>query len=118
MGDVWTVPATVIRVVDGDTLKLRLSLGWHMYLDARCRLVGCNAPEAGTDEGKAARQYAVDLLTTAGGALDGSGAEITFVSHALDKYGRPLGQVLFSSAQGDMFDLGHALMAAGHAVPM
>lgn len=114
----WRVPATVVRVVDGDTLALRLDLGWHIYLDARCRLIGCNAPEMVTDEGKAARAWVVDMLHGLGADMQGAGAEVTFISHALDKYGRPLGQVLITTPQGDTIDLGGQLIAAGHAVPM
>lgn len=117
MSDIWTVPATVTRVVDGDTLMLRLSLGWHIYMDARCRLIGCNAPELGTEEGQAARAWVLALLAEHG-AADGQIVEVTFVSHELDKYGRPLGQVLLTTPQGVTTDLGLALMQAGHALPM
>jgi endonuclease YncB( thermonuclease family) len=117
-GDIWTVPATVTKVVDGDTLHLHLSLGWHIYLDARIRLIGCNAPELSTDEGKAARLWVMEQLSAMGGQPDGSGLEIQFISHELDKYGRPLGQVIVTSPQGGRFDLGASLITSGHAVPM
>jgi micrococcal nuclease len=117
-GNIWTVPATVVRVIDGDTLMLRLSLGWHIYLDARCRLIGCNAPEMGTEEGQAAKTFVTGLLERCGGALDGSGAEVTLISHSLDKYGRPLGQVIAVTPQGETLDLGYELVVADHAVPM
>lgn len=117
-GNVWTVPATVKRVIDGDTLILLLDLGWHITYEARCRLVGCDAPEISSDEGQAAKAFVVALLNRCGGALDGSGAVVTLVSHALDKYGRPLGQVVASTPQGETLDLGYELIANGHAVPM
>lgn len=117
-GDVWTVPATVTRVVDGDTLMLNLSLGWHIYLDSRCRLIGCNAPEMVTDEGKAARTWVIEQLVALGAQPDGSEIEVMLISHALDKYGRPLGQIIITDPQGGRFDLGASLIAAGHAVPM
>lgn len=118
MSGPWTVPATVIQVVDGDTLLLRLDLGWHISYEARCRLVGCNAPEIGTEEGQAAKSFVTALLNSAGGALDGSGAQVTLISHQIDKYGRPLGQVIASTPQGQTIDLGYELQAAGHAVLM
>jgi endonuclease YncB( thermonuclease family) len=118
VSDIWTVPATVVRVVDADTLLLHLSLGWHIYLDSRVRLIGCNAPEMSTEEGAAAKAWVMDLLSAHGGALDGSGVSCTFVSHELDKYGRPLGQVLLTTSQGGTTDLGLALMQADHAIPM
>lgn len=122
-GNVWTVPATVKRVIDGDTLILLLDLGWHITYEARCRLVGCNAPELGTDEGNAAKAFVISLLNRVGTWSPapeggGAGAEVTFISHELDKYGRPLGQVVASTPQGETLDLGYELIANGHAVPM
>lgn len=116
---VWTVPATVLRVVDGDTLMLKLDLGWHISYEARCRLIGVNAPEIGTEEGQAAKRWVIDKLGFGGPeSVAGWTVEVTLVSHALDKYGRPLGQVLVTTQQGESFDLGLELLHAGHAVPM
>jgi micrococcal nuclease len=115
---VWTVPAAVLRVVDGDTLMLKLDIGWHISYEARCRLIGVNAPELDTDAGVAARLWVVDRLTTAGVYGIDVHEPVTLVSHALDKYGRPLGQILVSTQQGQTFDLGLELLNAGHAVPM
>jgi endonuclease YncB( thermonuclease family) len=116
---VWTVPATVLRVVDGDTLMLKLDLGWHISYEARCRLIGVNAPELSTDEGAAARLWVISKLSDAGAYLGSEHPDpVTLASHALDKYGRPLGQVLVTTPQGESFDLGLELLKAGHAVPM
>lgn len=115
---VWTVPATVLRVVDGDTLMLHLDLGWHISYEARCRLIGVNAPELDTDAGVAARLWVIDRLGKARVYGIDTHEPVTLVSHALDKYGRPLGQVLVSTPQGETFDLGLELLEAGHAVPM
>lgn len=100
----WTVPATVLRIVDADTIRLRLSLGWHVYRDDNCRLAGINAPELCTDAGKTARDYAAALLPV--------GAEVTFRSMKLDKYGRPLGHIVYQGC-----DVAAQLLAAGHCVP-
>lgn len=104
MGNVWTVPATVLRVVDGDTVRLELDLGWHTYRVENCRVAGINAPELSTEAGKAARAHAEQLLPP--------GARVTFISQKLDKYGRPLGRVVH-----DGVDFGAATLAAGHASP-
>jgi micrococcal nuclease len=114
----WTVPGKVVRVVDGDTLVLLLDLGWHISYEARCRLIGVNAPELDTDEGVAARLWVIDRLGSAGAHGVNVPEPVTLVSHALDKYGRPLGQVLVSTPQGETFDLGLELLESGHAVPM
>lgn len=114
----WRVPATVLRVVDGDTLELKLDLGWHISYQSRCRLIGCNAPEMTTDEGQTAKAYVTDLLHQYGGDMQGAGAQVTLISHALDKYGRPLGQILISTPQGATVDLSAELLDSGHAEPM
>lgn len=98
----WTVPATVVRVVDADTLECDLDLGWRITYRAKVRLAGVNAPEMSTPEGKAARAWVAEVLI----------AQVTVVSHSLDKYGRVLGEVRV----GD-WDLATALLEAGHAVP-
>lgn len=102
----WTVPATVIRVIDGDTVRLHLDLGWYVHLEANCRILGVNSPEKDTPEGKAAAAWAAARLTP--------GTPCTYRSSSLDKYGRPLGALWYG-------DPGHdyaiELLAAGMAVP-
>jgi micrococcal nuclease len=100
----WTVPATIARVVDADTLALVLDLGWHITLTTNARVAGIDAPELSTVEGKAARDFVRELLPV--------GAAVTFLSRSLDKYGRPLGSVTFA----DGMDLATVLLQAGHAV--
>jgi len=108
---IWTVPAEVIRVVDGDTVALNLSLGWHIYLDANVRIYGVNAPELSTMMGKAARDFAVAELPR--------GMPVVFESKQLDKYGRPLGALRYprAGAGRPLEDFGHILLQEGHAVP-
>lgn len=121
MSNVWTVPATVLRVVGAATLVLKLDLGWHISLEARCCLVSCHAPEPGTEEGDAARAFVIGLLHRVGTWQtegEGVGVEVTFISHELDQHGRALGQVVASTPQGETLDLGYELISNGHAVPM
>lgn len=105
MTTTWTVPATVVRVVDGDTIHLLLDLGWHITLAANCRIAGINSPETSTVAGIEAKKYAALILPP--------GLYATFVSHSLDKYGRPLGSL---NVQGH--DFATQMLAAGHAVEM
>jgi endonuclease YncB( thermonuclease family) len=105
---VWTVPATVVRIVDADTVVLNLSLGWYLTLEQRCRIAGVNAPELGTVEGTAARDWAMATLPT--------GTKVVFVSHSLDKYGRPLGSIKIAGPGGVFRDYVAELIAAGHGV--
>ena len=107
MERIWIVPATVVRVVDGDTVKLALDLGWHVTYTANCRIVGINAPEIGTPPGVRAKQHAETLLAP--------GDAVTFASHTLDKYGRPLGNLYHGV--DPMRDFGEDMIESGHAIP-
>lgn len=99
----WTVPATVLRVVDGDTVRLMLQLGWRITLESNARIAGINAPEVNTEAGQAAKRFAVGLLPV--------DCEVVFVSRSLDKYGRPLGTLARNGA-----DFAALMVDAGHAV--
>jgi micrococcal nuclease len=55
--------ASVIKVVDGDTVDLRIDLGMSIFHDIRCRLLGINAPERFTKEGKESTKFLKDLLS-------------------------------------------------------
>jgi endonuclease YncB( thermonuclease family) len=99
----WSYPAVVVRVIDGDTVRLDLDLGLHIWRTDNCRIAGMNAPEMNTPEGKAAKADAEAMLP-----ID---AHVLFVSRQLDKYGRPLGDL---SRNG--VDFATAMIAAGHAV--
>lgn len=101
----WAVPATVVRVVDADTLLLDLDLGWRITYRARCRLAAVDAPELSTEAGQVAREFTVGLCPP--------GAAVTFVSKQLDNYGRPLGTVRLP----DGSYLAERLLEAGHAKP-
>jgi micrococcal nuclease len=81
------VPATVLKVVDGDTLTLLLDLGWHITLKTNARVEGVDTPELSTPEGIAVREFVSQLLPV--------GTVVKFISKSLDKYGRPLGVVLY-----------------------
>lgn len=101
----WAVPADVVCVVDGDTVRLNLDLGWHIRLTTRCRVSTIDAPEIKTPEGVAAKAYAEHLLKP--------GDEVLFTSHSLDKYGRPLGIITYAGFAArdfadDMVHEGHA----------
>ena len=105
----WTVPATVVRIIDADTILAELQLGWMITLRNNLRLWGVNAPENSTPEGKAATAYVKGLLNP--------GDAIGVVSHRLlgqtDKYGRTLASVTLHDGR----DLSTTLVDTGHAVP-
>lgn len=104
----WTVPATVLRVIDGDTLEVACDLGFRITYRAKVRLQGINCPELPTEAGLTARGFTIHYLGFRAGVLP---PQVTVTSHSLDKYGRVLGEV--TTADGP---LSVALVNAGHAV--
>lgn len=106
MPDAWVVPAVILSVHDGDTITVRVDLGWHLTLEMlHVRLAHINAPELVTPEGKAARDYLAALVPI--------GSLVTLTSHSLDKYGRTLGTLTLADSR----DAGVEMLASGHAVP-
>ena len=101
----WTYPATVERLVDGDTLRLVLDLGLHIQRTDNVRIAHINAPELSTDAGKAALAYASTIVRI--------GDSVTFMSAKLDKYGRPLGVLTLPNGQ----DYGSLMLESGNAIP-
>ena len=99
-------PATVSRIIDGDTVALSIDLGFGVAYSGVCRLYGCNAAEHGTPEGDAATAYLHTLLS--------SGEPVQVLSHGWDKYGGRFDGSISSAAGGDVVQ---AMIAAGHAKP-
>jgi endonuclease YncB( thermonuclease family) len=119
---VWNVPARVTRVIDGDTVVADLDLGWSTWrLGQRVRLLGCDAPEMNTAEGKAARGFVQQILWDAYG-VDREGVlgmfyPIRIASHSIDNFGRVLAYVGWTDRSNTVHDLTKMLLDAGHAVP-
>jgi micrococcal nuclease len=55
-------PATVDRVVDGDTMDLTVDLGFEISKIVRIRLMGLDAPETWTRDGKEVKRRLAGLL--------------------------------------------------------
>jgi endonuclease YncB( thermonuclease family) len=96
----FTVPATLERVIDGDTFIASLQLFHDEYRHARVRLPAINAPELPTPEGLAAKAFATTWLQAAPFQVRTCG---------YDKYGRVLGNAVRPTD-----DLVSALVKAGH----
>jgi len=111
----YTYRATVLHVVDGDTVDLAVSLGFDMTYKARFRLVGINTPESygptACDEGRAAKQYLTDTLKV--GAL----VIVKTSKDKKEKYGRFLAEVFLFDGAGKPLDrsVNQMLVDAGHA---
>ena len=74
--------ATVLKVIDGDTVKLTIDLGFRLSYTANCRMAAINAPEMSEDAGKASRAALMEYLPV--------GEIVDIISTGLDKYGRPI----------------------------
>lgn len=108
-------PGTKVKaILDGDTLIIDIDLGFHLKLeDKRLRIVGIDAPEKNTSKGQAVKRWLEQRL--------GSIQEVTvrIFSHAEDKYGRLLGDIVGLGVVGlaeEMKLLGYARSYSGKGV--
>jgi micrococcal nuclease len=93
--NVYLYNAEVIKVVDGDTLKVVVDLGFEVKFGPKSiRLYGVNAPESRTKNleekkmGLAAKEFTDQWLTKAGHKI-----KIETILDKNEKYGRILGRV-------------------------
>ncbi len=106
------VPATVIEVMDGDTVKVRARIWLGQDLSTRVRLVGIDAPEL---NGGCARERALAERARAFlAAADGGPVEVRLFEVRYGKYAR---RVVARMETAEAIDLGAALIAAGLAQP-
>lgn len=104
--NLYTYKAKIIRVIDGDTVELTIDLGYKVYWNSSCRLYGINAPELKGDSlelGMKAREFLCSKLPV--------GRDIVIRSKKLDKYGRPLIEIINvdgSILNDQMVDAGYA----------
>lgn len=98
--------ATVIRVVDGDTVWLSVDLGFDVHRNDSFRLAGINAPETSTSEGKVAKDWLISLLAP------GTAVTVHTVKDHREKYGRYLATLLLADE-----NLNDLAVKSGHAVP-
>ncbi|CAB4195564.1 COG1525 Micrococcal nuclease (thermonuclease) homologs [uncultured Caudovirales phage] len=89
LNSLYTYRATVLRVVDGDTIDVRLDLGFHIFRECRVRLLGINAPEKRGDTMVAAVASQARLQALLLGA---SQVYLRTELDSSDKYGRILGR--------------------------
>lgn len=101
----YVYAATVLRVIDGDTLALDVDLGFHTRSVMSCRVAGINCNELSEPLGHEAKALVQQLLP--------AGARVVVDSVRADKYaGRFDGRVTLP----DGSDLATQLIDAGLAV--
>ena len=59
---IYIYKASLIRVVDGDTVDLVIDLGFDTFRHERFRLYGIDAPELNTEAGKEAKAWLSEAL--------------------------------------------------------
>lgn len=82
----WRVPCMVERVIDADTFQCRVDLGRGLSAAWRIRVVGIDAPERNTPEGKTA-------IVAAKAFAAGKRGQILFDVDREDSFGRVLADV-------------------------
>lgn len=105
------VPAEVLAVIDGDTVRVRAHIWLGQAVETSVRLDGINAPELKGDcdeerqMARAARDYLTQLV---------SGGAVSLRHVTQDKYG---GRVVARIDDEVGRDVGAALVTAGYARP-
>jgi endonuclease YncB( thermonuclease family) len=92
----YTYEAEVERVVDGDTLVVRLDLGFDVLKRERVRLRGLDAPEIKTDQGQKAKRFVERKLK--------GDPKVVLRTYWHDKYGRYVADVFLKGDQIDKDD--------------
>jgi endonuclease YncB( thermonuclease family) len=85
--------ADVLRVVDGDTLLVRLDLGFQVLKDQRIRLAEIDTPSLKEDGGTEALEYVQTQMAKA--------KVVTIRTKKIDIHGRYVGYVFYSLNEND-----------------
>ena len=110
----YTFMAELDRVIDGDTIRLKVDLGFYIEHTTKFRLKGINCPEKGSPEWKTTRKFVEDELTS---------CTLVVESFKQEKYGRYLAYIYYHREYTDFDDiiregkfLNEVLLKAGLAV--
>jgi micrococcal nuclease len=98
--------ATLVSVVDGDTIHADLDLGTDVHNFLTLRLYGINAPELPTDAGKTAKAALAGKLP-----FDHNAITVRTVKDKREKYGRYLATLIVGGV-----DLNQWMVDNGYAV--
>lgn len=105
--DLYTYQAFVERVTDGDTLKVRIDLGFDTWVRQTLRLRAIDCPELATKSGEAAKAFVQSYIKEAD--------RIVVRSSWSDKYGRYLADIFLTAENGEEVFLNGLLLEKGHA---
>lgn len=97
--------ATILRVIDGDTVHAEIDLGLDQRRRIKLRLYGINAPELHNAGGKESRSALAIMV-------DGKQVVLETIKDRTEKYGRYLATLFLPDATNvnqEMIRIGHAV---------
>lgn len=86
----YSYRATLLRVIDGDTIAVIVDLGFKIFTEKTLRLARINAPEKNTKEGAISKDWLANLIA--------NGSQLSFDSTKVDIYGRSIAEVTWDCA--------------------
>ena len=104
--------ATIVKIIDGDTVDALIDVGFSIMTKKRIRFRGINTPESRTRDkeekvrGLAAKDRVVELLSE-------NDNKFVLKSYGVGKYGRCLGELF---VEGHEESVNQVLINEGHAV--
>lgn len=107
----YSYSASVLSVVDGDTLHVELDLGLDVRVRTTLRLNGIDCPELKTPAGKAAKAFTEAWVKNNGGVV-----VVDTYKDKREKYGRYLAEVR-PTVPPYVLSLNQSLLVNGHAKP-
>lgn len=106
----FTYSAMCLDVLDGDSIRVQIDLGFSTHVITTLRLSGINCPEKNTIQGKLAAEFTADWIAEHGGKIF-----VRTIKDKREKFGRLLGVV--TDSLGDLpACLNDDLLNAGLAV--
>lgn len=116
MQPVFQYHAMPQRLVDADTIKVTVDLGFRTYITTPLRLLGINAPEKNTQPGQEAIKWVQGWMGQGRAWDDGLIVSSAHPGDYGDKYGRWLGTVYDLDGRclnADILKAGHAVVMKG-----
>ena len=105
---VYEYQAEILRIIDGDTLKARVDLGFYVHAEVTLRLARVNTPEMDELPGQLARAFVCQELEPV--------TMLRVTTSKTGKYGRWIAEVAYqiSGQPGVWHNLSDRIVAAGH----
>lgn len=113
----YTYSALVVNVVDGDTLDLRIDLGFSVHINTRVRLEGVDAYEIRLGKNTTPKKKALGLKAKEFVKQEIEGHYVQVTTHKTGKYGRYIAMIKYiKSGHSTIKDLSSELVRLGYAV--